>query len=79
MHVFKRVLNAGCDMGLVCNDRTGSMYGFRWHSKLALPNQQRLERMRGKIPNIQVGSTLNLDESWQNAKKKSLKTFKNSF
>ena len=65
-------------MGLVCNDRTAACTALDGIQKLALPNQQRLERMRGKIPNIQVGSTLNLDESWQNAKKV-IEDFKNSF
>ncbi|MGL5403183.1 MAG: glycoside hydrolase family 3 N-terminal domain-containing protein, partial [Acinetobacter sp.] len=75
---IQAALNAGCDMGLVCNDRTAACTALDGIQKLALPNQQRLERMRGKIPNIQVGSTLNLDESWQNAKKV-IEDFKNSF
>ncbi len=33
-------------------------------SQLALPNQARLERMRGQIPNISVQSKLYLGEDW---------------
>lgn len=33
-------------------------------SQLALPNQARLERMRGQIPNVNVQSTLHLGEDW---------------
>ena len=75
---IQAALNAGCDMGLVCNDRAAACTALDGIEKLALPNQQRLERMRGKIPNIQVDTTLCLDENWQNVKKV-IEDFKNSF
>lgn len=75
---IQAALNAGCDMGLVCNDRTAACHALDGIQTLALPNQQRLERMRGHIPNIQIGNTLSLDENWQNVRKV-IEDFKNSF
>ena len=75
---IQAALNAGCDMGLVCNDRAAACIALDGMQQLALPNQQRLERMRGKIPAIQVGSSIVLDETWQNVKK-TIEDFKNSF
>ena len=40
------------------------MRGFGGINQLALPNQTRLERMRGQIPNVNVQSTLHLGEDW---------------
>jgi beta-N-acetylhexosaminidase len=65
-------------MGLVCNDRAAACTALDGIQNLALPNQQRLERMRGKIPEIQIGTTLTLDETWQNVRKV-IEDFKNSF
>ncbi|EMJ2397822.1 beta-N-acetylhexosaminidase, partial [Acinetobacter baumannii] len=46
-------------------------------TNLELPNQERLERMRGRIPQIQVGETLSLGNDWQ-AVKTAIEEFKNS-
>ena len=75
---IQAALNAGCDMGLVCNDRAAACTALDGIQNLALPNQQRLERMRGKIPEIQISTTLTLDENWQNVRKV-IEDFKNSF
>ena len=32
---------------------------------LPLPNQERLERMRGQIPAIQIGTELDLGDEWR--------------
>lgn len=58
-------LNAGCDMGLVCNNRASAKLALEAIQDLPLPNQARLERMRGKIPLIKITETLMLDEKWQ--------------
>jgi beta-N-acetylhexosaminidase len=62
---IQAALQAGCDMGLVCNDRLAACTALAGMTDLPLPNQERLERMRGKIPPIQVGQTLDLGEEWQ--------------
>jgi beta-N-acetylhexosaminidase len=61
---IQAALHAGCDMGLVCNDRAAACVALEGISQLALPNQARLERMRGQIPNVNVQSTLHLGEDW---------------
>lgn len=38
---------AGYDMGLVCNDRSEACTALEGIANLELPNQERLERMRG--------------------------------
>lgn len=62
-------LQAGCDMGLVCNQRDAACLALDAITQLPLPNQERLERMRGQIPNIVIGETLYLGEEWQSVKK----------
>jgi len=52
-------------MGLVCNDRAAQCIALEGIEDLPLPNQQRLERMRGNIPNIQIGDELDLGEEWR--------------
>ncbi|PZK62090.1 beta-N-acetylhexosaminidase [Staphylococcus aureus] len=61
---IQAALHAGCDMGLVCNDRAAACVALEGINQLALPNQARLERMRGQIPNVNVQSTLHLGEDW---------------
>lgn len=62
---IQAALNAGCDMGLVCNDRAAQCVALEGIVDLPLPNQERLERMRGRIPEIQVGEALDLGEEWR--------------
>ncbi|RYZ89283.1 MAG: beta-N-acetylhexosaminidase, partial [Moraxellaceae bacterium] len=69
---IKAALAAGCDMGLVCNDRTAALQALSALEQFALPNQQRLEKMRGKIPDIAITDSLNhgslnLGTAWQQA------------
>ncbi|MEB3754620.1 beta-N-acetylhexosaminidase [Acinetobacter sp. MD2(2019)] len=71
-------LEAGCDMGLVCNNRAAACLALDAIQHLPQPNQQRLERMRGRIPNIQIGEQLGLGEEWQTAKR-TIEDFKQSF
>ena len=71
-------LNAGCDMGLVCNDRAAACTALASIADLALPNQQRLERMRGKIPAINIGATLALGAEWEKVRD-TIESFKKSF
>ena len=74
---IRAALDAGCDMGLVCNDRESACTALAGIENLPLPNQERLERMRGKIPNIQIGEQLDLGNEWQSVKKV-IEDFKNS-
>ncbi|WP_130803369.1 beta-N-acetylhexosaminidase [Acinetobacter ihumii] len=71
-------LTAGCDMGLVCNDRSSACLALDSIQDLALPNQQRLERMRGKIPELEIGNSLALGQVWQSHKDQ-IEQFKDSF
>lgn len=61
---IQAALRAGCDMGLVCNSREAACTALEGIADLPLPNQLRLERMRGNIPNIQVGQNLDLGPAW---------------
>ena len=74
---IRAALDAGCDMGLVCNDREAACTALTGIENLPLPNQERLERMRGKIPNIQIGEQLDLGNEWQSVRKV-IEDFKNS-
>lgn len=65
---IKAALNAGCDMGLVCNDRSAALDALAALQDMPLPNQIRLEKMRGKIPNIEFTDELNLGQEWQTIK-----------
>lgn len=51
----KAAIQAGCDMALVCNDRESALQGLAALENMpnAMPNQQRLARMRGNIPTWQ--------------------------
>lgn len=75
---IQAALNAGCDMGLVCNDRSATFTALAGIRDFALPNQERLERMRGKIPEISVSETLNLGTEWEKIRD-TVENFKNSF
>lgn len=71
-------LNAGCDMGLVCNDRAAAQLALAAIENLDLPDQARLERMRGKIPSLQIGAQFDLGDAWQ-ATKQRIEAFKESY
>ncbi len=71
-------LNAGCDMGLVCNDRAAAQLALAAIENLDLPDQARLERMRGKIPSLQIGTQFDLGDAWQ-ATKQRIEAFKESY
>ncbi len=75
---IQAALNAGCDMGLVCNNRESACIALDGIQNLALPNQQRLERMRGKIPQIAMGQTIELGADWQ-AVRNRIVDYKNQF
>ncbi|RZG74878.1 beta-N-acetylhexosaminidase [Acinetobacter wuhouensis] len=74
---IRAALDAGCDMGLVCNNRESACTALSGIENLPMPNQERLERMRGKIPQISIGETLDLGNEWQTVKKV-IEDFKNS-
>ena len=65
---IKAALAAGCDMGLVCNQREAACLALDAIKDLPLPNQARLERMRGQIPNIQIAEQLDLGSEWAETK-----------
>ncbi|WP_180128428.1 MULTISPECIES: beta-N-acetylhexosaminidase [unclassified Acinetobacter] len=75
---IQAALNAGCDMGLVCNNRESACIALDGIQNLALPNQERLERMRGKIPQIEIGQSLELGADWQNVRNH-IVDFKNQY
>ncbi|WP_180024430.1 beta-N-acetylhexosaminidase [Acinetobacter sp. YH1901134] len=75
---IQAALNAGCDMGLVCNNRESACIALDGIQNLALPNQERLERMRGKIPQIEIGQSIELGADWQNARNR-IVDFKNQY
>lgn len=75
---LKAALDAGCDMGLVCNDRAAACLALDAISTYALPNQERLSRMRGQCPELKISSALSLGETWQTTKN-AIEAFKNSF
>jgi beta-N-acetylhexosaminidase len=62
---IQAALKAGCDMGLVCNDRDAVYTALEGLAHLPLPNQARLSRMRGRIPQMQVQAQLQLGTQWQ--------------
>ncbi len=67
---IKAALTAGCDMGLVCNDRPAALQALAMLESLNItPNQARLNKMRGKIPAMMAGNfghvaELNLGATW---------------
>ena len=62
---IQAALKAGCDMGLVCNDRAAQILALEAIQDLPLPDQARLERMRGQIPQLDIGEELDLGETWR--------------
>lgn len=75
---IQAALKAGCDMGLVCNDRSAACTALEGINDLALPNQERLERMRGKIPQLQLSTILELGDEWKKVRD-TVDEFKQSF
>ena len=75
---IQAALKAGCDMGLVCNDRLAACTALEGINDLALPNQERLERMRGKIPQHQLSTILELGDEWKKVRD-TVEEFKQSF
>ena len=65
-------------MGLVCNDRTAACVALAGIEDLPLPNQQRLARMRGRIPNIEIQDQLELGPEWQQIRER-IEAFKKSY
>ena len=74
---IQAALKAGCDMGLVCNNREAQCIALEGIKDLPQPNQARLERMRGKIPNLNIGETLDLGAEWQKVRD-NITAFKNA-
>ena len=74
---IRAALDAGCDMGLVCNQREAACLALAAITDFPMPNQPRLERMRGQIPNIQIADCLDLGDEWQSVKN-IIEDFKNS-
>lgn len=66
---IRAALAAGCDMGLVCNQRDAACLALEAITDLPLPNQERLEKMRGRIPQITIGNELDLGDEWLKVKK----------
>lgn len=57
-------LEAGCDMGLVCNNRADAILALDAIKEKPLPNQERLGRMKAKIPELNITDQLDLDDEW---------------
>lgn len=74
---IKAALTAGCDMGLVCNDRSAACDALKALENLSLPNQTRLEKMRGKIGDISISNPLMLGEQWAETQARIVKLLQN--
>ena len=65
-------LVAGCDMALVCNNRAAQQLALNAITDFPLPNQTRLERMRGKIPELstefKITEVLDLGDEWRSVR-----------
>lgn len=73
----KAALTAGCDMALVCNDRSAAYEALEALADIALPNQTRLQRMRGTLPTWQ-GNLVNSCEAcgaWQTVSQRIVSNF----
>jgi beta-N-acetylhexosaminidase len=59
-------LNAGCDMGLVCNDREAALDALNALSSMPMPNQTRLAKMRGKLGTLKLHQGhIALGDEWE--------------
>ncbi|AOA59323.1 beta-N-acetylhexosaminidase [Acinetobacter larvae] len=65
---IRAALDAGCDMGLVCNDRAAALAALGAIEDYPLPDQTRLEKMRGQIPAVDPAQPLAADAQWLAAK-----------
>ncbi|WP_180005715.1 beta-N-acetylhexosaminidase [Acinetobacter sp. YH12237] len=69
---LRAALAAGCDMGLVCNNRAAQQLALNAITDFPLPNQARLERMRGKIPELSaefsIAEVLDLGDEWRSVR-----------
>ena len=69
---LRAALAAGCDMGLVCNNRAAQQLALNAITDFPLPNQTRLERMRGKIPELstefKITEVLDLGDEWRSVR-----------
>ena len=69
---LRAALAAGCDMGLVCNNRAAQRLALSAITDFPLPNQTRLERMRGKIPELstefKITEVLDLGDEWRSVR-----------
>lgn len=74
---IRAALDAGCDMGLVCNDREAACLALNAIQDQPLPDQARLQRMRGQIPDLSIGEILDLGETWHTVKTR-IETFRNT-
>jgi beta-N-acetylhexosaminidase len=68
---IRAALTAGCDMGLVCNDRVGALTALKALETMPLPDQPRLNRMRGQFDRVGPGASLQQSEAWQLARMES--------
>jgi len=66
-------LNAGCDMGLVCNDREAALDALKALSAMPMPNQNRLTKMRGKLQPFKAHQgKISLGSEWEMAQQQAL-------
>lgn len=61
-------LDAGCDMGLVCNNRHDAILALEAIQDRPLPEQDRIVRMKAKIPSLTITGELDLGDKWREIK-----------